>query len=109
MEVVGLLLEASADKDKAHQNGATPLIIASHQGHLDVVRLLLEANADNDKANNNGKTPMFFALQQGHLEVLRLLLEAGADRDTAAGGATPMGMASHILTWIKPRTMAQLR
>ena len=110
VEVVGLLLEASADKDKAHQNGATPLIIASHQGHLDVVRLLLEANADNDKANNNGKTPMFFALQQGHLEVLRLLLEAGADRDTAAeDGATPMGMASHILTWIKPRTMAQLR
>ena len=49
LEVVRLLLEASADKDKAAESGATPLIMASQQGHLETARLLLEASADKDK------------------------------------------------------------
>ena len=34
LEVARLLCEAGADKDKAMQNGATTLMVASQNGHL---------------------------------------------------------------------------
>ena len=58
LQVIRLLLEANADKDKTFQDGATPLFIAAQNGHLEVVRLLLEANADKDKARQDGATPL---------------------------------------------------
>ena len=36
------------------QDGATPLCVASHQGHADVVQKLLEAKADANKAKEVG-------------------------------------------------------
>ena len=41
LDVVRLQVENGADKDKAAEVGATPVSIASQNGHLDVVRLLL--------------------------------------------------------------------
>ena len=49
-----LLLEASADKDQANNQGATPLTLAAYNGHLDVVRHLVEVGADKDQADNQG-------------------------------------------------------
>ena len=69
LEVTRLLLEANADKDKAMNDGATPLFVAAQDAQLEVARLLLEASADKDKAMNNGATPLFVAAQNGHLEV----------------------------------------
>ena len=67
LEVTRLLLEASADKDKASQDG-TPLFIAARNGQLEVVRLLLEAHADKDKAADGGYTPLLIAALNGHLD-----------------------------------------
>ena len=48
-EVVRLLREANADKDKAkHYSGATPLVAAAEFGCLEVARLLLEAKRQRD-------------------------------------------------------------
>ncbi|OLP72976.1 Ankyrin repeat domain-containing protein 29, partial [Symbiodinium microadriaticum] len=66
LEVVRLLLEANADKDKAAHDGATPLYIAAEQRHWQVVHLLLEANADKDKAMHDGATPLYVAAARGH-------------------------------------------
>ena len=93
LEVTRLLLEANADKDKAMNDGATPLFIASQEGQLEVAQLLLEANADKEKAVAMivGATPLFIASQEGHMEVARLLLEANADKDKARNdGFTPL-------------------
>ena len=65
LEVVRLLLEAKADKDKAANRGAVPLFVAAQNGHLDVVCLLLESNADKDKATQDGATPLFAAAKHG--------------------------------------------
>ncbi|CAE7819882.1 Ank2 [Symbiodinium sp. KB8] len=102
LEVVRLLLEASADQDKALEDGATPLFIAAQQGQLEVARRLLEASADKDKARQdgsadkdkaleNGATPLYIAAEKEQLAVVRLLLEASADKDKAEeNGGTPL-------------------
>ena len=45
LEVVRLLVDAGADKDKADDDGRTPLWMASQNGHLEVVRVLVDAGA----------------------------------------------------------------
>ena len=54
LQVVRLLCEAGADKDKANQDGDTALMIASADGRLEVARLLREAGADKDIAVETG-------------------------------------------------------
>ncbi|MCP4370086.1 MAG: hypothetical protein GY797_18520 [Deltaproteobacteria bacterium] len=94
-EVVRLLLEANADVNKTHVNGASPLHIASQNGHIEVVKLLLAANVDVNKANKDGFTSLFMASQNCHPEVVRLLLEANARMEKAnKDGATPLYAAS---------------
>ena len=88
LEVVRLLLEAKADKDKATGAGATSRHMASDRGHLEVVRLLLEAKADKDKATGAGATSLYTASHHGHLEVVRLLLAANTDKDKAGNDGT---------------------
>ena len=94
-EIVRLLLQEGADKDKANSNGATALLIASYKGHLDIVRFLLQEGADKDKEENNGTTALFVACCEGHLDVVRLLLHEGADKDKAeySNGSTPLHQA----------------
>jgi hypothetical protein len=41
--VAKLLIESGVDKDKATGDGATPLLIAREQGHLEVVELLIKS------------------------------------------------------------------
>ena len=53
-DVVRMLLENGANKDKADGDSATPLGLASQGGHKQIVRLLLEARADKDKAARDG-------------------------------------------------------
>ena len=73
-----LLLEASADKDQANNQGATPLTLAAYNGHLDVVRHLVEVGADKDHAVNSGATPLYIAAWNGHLDVVRHLAFGGS-------------------------------
>ena len=82
LEVVRLLLEANADKDKAGNDGYTPLFIAVERRHVEVVRLLLEAKADKDKTTHDGFTPLCYAAEEGHSEVVGLLLHTKADMNT---------------------------
>ena len=46
--VVQYLVEIGADKEKASNNGASPLIIAAQDGHLPVVQYLVEMGADKE-------------------------------------------------------------
>ena len=95
LEVVRLLVEAGADKNKADNDGLTPLFMASHNGLLEIVRLLIDAGADKDQAPftryYTGMKPLYIACKKGHLEIVRLLVDAGADKKIV----TP----SHIKRW----------
>ena len=69
------MLEKGAEVNRAQNQGATPLVIACHQGHVDAVRLLLDKGADVNKADEDGETPLSIAKQQGHSAVVALLEE----------------------------------
>jgi ankyrin repeat protein len=78
VEVVRLLMDAGALINQANNDGATPLSIASRNGHVEVVRVLIDAGALINQALNNGATPLLIASQDGHVNVVRLLINAGA-------------------------------
>ena len=84
--MVCLLIEKSANKDKAKTNRARPALIAVCYGHLHVVRFLREMGADKDRPISDGTTPVFVAGQHGHLEIVRRLIGNGADVDTGTKG-----------------------
>ena len=59
-------------RDKANNNGATPLLIATQKARSSVVRYLLRQGADLNKANNDGQLPIAVAADE---EIKKLIRE----------------------------------
>ncbi|KAF0702487.1 Aste57867_7785 [Aphanomyces stellatus] len=79
------------------QNGATPLWVASYNGHLKVVELLVHGGANTNATNKNGKTPLFVAAQQGKIDIVNLLIKINSDiNKSMMDGTTPMHIASYF-------------
>ncbi|KAJ7855795.1 hypothetical protein B0H13DRAFT_1902954 [Mycena leptocephala] len=57
---------------------ASPLRIASWEGHTDVVRILLEKGADPNVPDDKRGSPIQAASQWGHQHIVKLLSESGA-------------------------------
>jgi hypothetical protein len=69
-----LVKTLGADANKADSSGATPLIVAAQNGHLEIVQCLLEdLGANVNLAMDGGSTPMMVAASDGHLAVVRCL------------------------------------
>ena len=88
-----LLGEMGADVEViSPMDGATPLLAAADQGHVESVSALLEAGANVHASSSNGRTALYGAALKGNIEVLRVLLTAGAnvDQGRSDGGWTPL-------------------
>jgi ankyrin repeat protein len=84
-------LKAGANVNQQSKDGASPLYMASQEGHSDVVDILLEAGADVHQATTeSGDVPLGIAAiliqagadvhqLQGHTETVQRLLKAGAN------------------------------
>src|SRR5262245_42153981 len=88
------LLDNGADVNAHHEEGNTPLILASFYASPECVKLLLEKGADVNAANKAGVTALIRAATS--YEKTRLLVEAGAKvRVRTAGlGNTPLLLAA---------------
>ena len=62
-------IERGDDVNAVMSERATPLYIASQDGHTDVARLLLEHGANVDAATNDGTTSLHIASLNGYINV----------------------------------------
>jgi len=74
-------LENEADINFKGRMGLTPLVLASHEGHIEIVRLLLANNAVVNLQDDNRGSALMAASASGGLEIVNELLSAGADKD----------------------------
>lgn len=78
------------------QDKATPVFIASQNGHRSVLLMLLAAGAAVDTRRNDGATPLWIAAQMGHDHICKVLLQNNAEVDAVrSDGATPLFKAAH--------------
>lgn len=95
-EVVRVLIDAGADVNAALGNGATALMAATTNSHLDVLRVLLDAGADPNARDRDGQTALHVAAHATtDVEVHRLLLSLpGVEVDARSNAlATPLILA----------------
>ena len=67
------LLENSTDVNQRDDNGDTPLIVASINGHTETVAMLLEKGADVNAKGRRGETPHDLACRNGHPNIVLLI------------------------------------
>ena len=81
--------------DATRKSGATALLIAAADGHLEILRLLLDHGASPKVSLPKGATPLYMAAQNGRTEVVNeLLARSPAQLNTAeTGGVTPLMIA----------------
>jgi len=60
-------------------DNATPLHLASKNGHMKAACKLIEYGADVTAQNKNGETALYLASQRGNVDLARMLIECGAD------------------------------
>ena len=61
------------------KNDTTPLIAASHNGHVEIVDLLIKGGADCNKSNGYGASPLYEFSRAGHVDIVDLLIKSGAN------------------------------
>ena len=76
---------------------ATPLIVATSNGHADVVAFLLQHGADKNAVNERDQTPLMLAAANGHVEIIDLLVAAGAKTEASDSVGTTALM--YAATW----------
>lgn len=78
------------------QDRATPIFIASQNGHRAVLLTLLAEGGDPNICRIDGASPLWIAAQMGHDHIVRVLLKSGARVDAVrCDGATPLFKAAH--------------
>jgi ankyrin repeat protein len=76
-------------------DNATPLHLASENGHIQAACKLIECGADVTAQDNDVPTALHLASLWGHVDVARILIERGADVTTQDNnGWTPLHQAS---------------
>lgn len=96
-EIKNLINSGLINIDYQADNGYTPLLIATANGHYKTVKLLLEKAASTEIKNHYGVTPLLFAVKYNKRSLCKLLLEYGANVNVKDNyGDTPLIIASDM-------------
>ncbi|KAF0924190.1 hypothetical protein E2562_008487 [Oryza meyeriana var. granulata] len=85
-----LIADLGLPVDPKDDDGETPLIHATRQGHLQTVTYLLQHGADPSIASNLGATPLHHAAGIGNLDLMKLFLSKGVDVESESDAGTPL-------------------
>ncbi|KAG1334089.1 putative ankyrin-1 [Cocos nucifera] len=85
-----LLEELKLDVNMRDDDGETPLIHASRQGHFLTAKYLLDQGTDPSASSELGATALHHAAGIGNIELLRLLLSKGVDVESQSDAGTPL-------------------
>lgn len=87
LDLVKYLISKCADPEIKQNEGATPLLIACQEGHIEIVRFLIESFGIEivNKSRKEKKTPFGIAASHNHLEVLKYLISIGCGREENQG------------------------
>merc|ERR1712098_996240 len=77
--------------------GATPILIAAQEGHIQIVKLLAaKQRVDLNQPAHNGGTPVYLAAQNGHIEIVKFLAaDERVDLNKSMNGQTPIAIAAY--------------
>jgi len=90
-----LLLDRHAAIETRNNTGYSPLMLASHQGHVPVIELLLTRLVSIEAQNIMGLTALAMTCKQGRVPAATLLLDRHADIETRSNdGYSPLMWAS---------------
>lgn len=70
---------------EGHPVGATSLLLATLEGHVQTAQLLVRRKARQDIADERGRLPLSSAIAGGHHLLVRDLIRAGGDANMASG------------------------
>ena len=81
--------------DPIDMSGATPLMLAAQNGHVQVLRHLLELGADAEIRDGRGRAALHYAAERGKTCIVRELIARGADWQCADSfGDTALHLAA---------------
>ena len=92
-----LLKDKSININARDEEGWSPLLQASYDGHKEIIELLLDHKADINIQNRFGDTALIWASAIGSKEIVKLLLDYGADINIQNNdGRTALLLASRM-------------
>ena len=78
-EIAKLLVNHGANVNHRYEEGASPLMEASHYGNKELVEFFLEKGADPNARMKDGKSALGFAREKNHNVVIEILKRHGAN------------------------------
>jgi ankyrin repeat protein len=88
-------IENGADVNCKDNDGWTPLMYSSDNGHLKIVKYLIKNGVDVNCKDIGGSTPLIWSSYDGHFGIVKVLIENGADVNCKSnGGYTPLMFSS---------------
>jgi len=78
LQIIAILIKASAKLDIKDKLGNTPLHMAADNNQVEAAKLLLDVGAPVDAENKNGMTPLMTAASRGNVDIVQALLNKGA-------------------------------
>ncbi|MCF8010205.1 MAG: ankyrin repeat domain-containing protein [Clostridiales bacterium] len=76
---VEIFIDAGMDTEVKNVYDATPLILASYNGHLSMIKSLFKKGANVNTQSEDGITALMAAVHKGHLDIIKELIDNGAD------------------------------
>ncbi|KAL5702058.1 hypothetical protein ACHQM5_027324 [Ranunculus cassubicifolius] len=85
-----LLEELKLDVDTRDEDGETPLIHATRQGHVETAKYFISCGANTAARSDLGATALHHAAGTGCIELLQYLLSKGVDVNSPSDSGTPL-------------------